>query len=446
MKRNLGSILRKLAYGFYTMGVLLVVAGLVLSATFSPAKAASSAYIVFDSGDYHVCMTSAGTISVSGTVHLPSGISEAVLVYQDYVVFPYNNKDDNYDQLTVHDGDRFTIDAYWPGMGDGVTFVEIHIGANLYVENRYGYLEPIGSAAAGLDVYSREENCEVENTPTPTLTNTPEDTATPTLTNTPENTATPTSTNTPENTATPTLTNTPEDTATPTITNTPENTATPTLTNTPENTPTYTATVEIPTLTLTPDQPPTATATEDIATATNTPEVPTNTPEAPTNTPENPTNTPEVPTNTPEAPTNTPEGPTNTPELPTNTPEVPTNTPEVPTNTPESPTNTPDTPPGLTVTPPPMETPEVPTDVPTDPTDVPAETPVPTLPAPPDNDDDDDEDSNVLIPVTGADLSAQSAALPILDLSLFQSLSMNLGATLFGLGLLVHAMSMRIKK
>lgn len=182
-------------------------------------------------------------------------------------------------------------------------------------------------------------------------------------------------------------TNTPTDTPTDTPTNTPTNTPTDTPTNTPTNTPTDT---------------PTATPTNTLIVFTDTP---TNPPETPTDTPTNP---PETPTDTP---TNPPEDPTATPtntlivftDTPTVTPEAPTNTPEAPTNTPETPQDTPTTPPTL---PPPN----------------------PTNPP------------QVLIPVTGADLSVPA------PLGNLQSSFGNLGLALLGFGMVLQGFARKVRE
>lgn len=152
--------------------------------------------------------------------------------------------------------------------------------------------------------------CEVEPTPTPTVT----------PTTTPTNTPTETPTETPTNTPSETPTNTPSETPT----NTPTNTQTGTPTTTPTNTPSVTA-----------SNSPTPTSGD---TPTPTP-TPTNTPTG-TQTP-TPTETPtETPTNTPSVtPTNTQTGTPGGTPVSTSTP-TPTETPtETPTST-ATPTNT----------------------------------------------------------------------------------------------------------
>lgn len=220
-------------------------------------------------------------------------------------------------------------------------------------------------------------------------------------------------------TATPTdlPTNTPTNTPTDIPTNTPTNTPTDIPTNTPTNTPTDTPTA-------TPTDEPTATPTDE-PTATPTDE-PTATPTSeptgePTATPTGePTATPtDEPTATPtDEPTATPtDEPTATPvntlivitEVPTNTPEVPTNTPEAPTNTPETPEVTPTTDPGTPA-------------------------PLPTLPPPaPSN------PPQVLIPVTGADMSMPA---PLGDM---QSNFGNAGLALLGVGMVLQGLSRKMR-
>lgn len=187
-------------------------------------------------------------------------------------------------------------------------------------------------------------------------------------------------------------TNTPTNTPTDTPTNTPTNTPTDTPTNTPTDTPTNTPTN-------TPTDTPTSTPTNTLIVFTDTPtDIPTGTPtDTPTDTPTStPTNTVEVPTDTPTftaTPTNTLIDFT----------DVPTNTPESPTNTPETPQDTPTTPPTL---PPP------------DPTNPP----------------------QVLIPVTGVDLSIPS------PLGKLQSIFGNLGLALLGFGLVLQGIARKVRE
>jgi hypothetical protein len=124
-------------------------------------------------------------------------------------------------------------------------------------------------------------NSWIDNSPTPTptqtvtpsITNTPTITVTPSITNTPTITVTPTNTLTPTNTQTPTVTptntltptNTQTPTVTPTNTITPSNTVTPTNTQTPTFTPTNTIT---PTNSLTPSITPTRTLTPTVSPTT----------------------------------------------------------------------------------------------------------------------------------------------------------------------------------
>lgn len=175
----------------------------------------------------------------------------------------------------------------------------------------------------------------------------------------------------------------------------------------------------------------------DIEAATNTPtntptDTPTHTPtDTPTNTPtdiptDTPTNTPtDTPTLTPtDTPTLTPTGtvsdftdiPSDTPtQTPTDTPTVtPTNTSigftDTPTNTPETPTNTPETP---------QDTPTIP----------------PTLPPP-----NPTDPPQVLIPVTGVDLSTPA------PLGSLQSIFGNLGLALLGFGMVLQGIARKVRE
>lgn len=275
------------------------------------------------------------------------------------------------------------------------------------------------------------------NTPTATPTDTPTATPTATPTDTPTVTPTNTPTATPTNTPTATVTATPTDTPTPTITATPTDTptATPTdtptatPTDTPEFTPTPTDTPEpTPTATDTPVPTPTATDTA-IPTPTETPVI-TDTPvPTPTETPVV-TDTP-VPTPTDTAVvTDTPvPTPTETPVV-TDTPvSTPTDT-LVPTATPTGEigggTPTPGVEPSATPTQNPQVTPT---------TGTTPETP-PTLPPPP-----PPPSTTVLIPVTGADLSAPNVMgmnLPVFFI--------NFGLVMAGAGLVLTGISKRPRR
>jgi hypothetical protein len=199
-----------------------------------------------------------------------------------------------------------------------------------------------------------------------------------------------------------------------------EPTDTPRPTNTPEDpTETPTDTPEEPTET------PTDTPEDPTATPTNTPEPPT---ETPTDTPEGPTNTP---TETPDGPTSTPTD-TDVPEDPTATPTA-TNTPEDPTATPTEtePPNDPTTTPTAT----PDETQPPTTDTP-DPTVTSDPRPSPTNTQPPAlNPTPTSTPEEILIPVTGVDLSGFG--------ELNRQGYVYLGVLSFGIGLILHGYARR---
>jgi hypothetical protein len=335
--------------------------------------------------------------------------------------------------------DNQTLDAYYiwsldNGSQSGSGFLQPNESQNLVVSNNliphtvsvswthwpFGYRT--------VSVTAPPQNCVVA---TPTLTATATATATPTSTPTSTATDTPTSTptSTPTDTATPTPTNTPTstptDTATPTPTNTPTDTPTALPTNTPTSTPTDTPTA-IPTNT--PTNTPTSTIEVTATftpTATNTPTdtpVPTFTPTPViTDTPV-PTETP-VNTDTPVPTATLTPAVTDTP-VPTATP-VDTNTP-TPTPTEVTSGGTPT--PGATSTPTPVI--EI---TPTNDGTTTPETP-PTLPPPP-------RSTPVLIPVTGADLTA-----PIVSGSGMSNFFINLGLVLGGLGLVLTGIQKRPRR
>ena len=321
--------------------------------------------------------------------------------------FPYQH-----DWLKGVTQDTYTIPLSWFDAQCGTT---LYIAAHADLGSQTGWGQGTGFGHGWAMYFSVTIPC-VTPTPTATATNTPQPTATntlePTETNTPEPTATntlePTETNTPEPTATNTLEPTATNTPLPTATNTPEPTEThtpePTETNTPE--PTATATnVPQPTETATNVPQPTATATnipQPTATATNIPQ-PT---ETATNVPQPTATATNIPQPT-ETATNVPQ-PTATRIPPTQiAPFIPlTGITETPTATPVTPAPTATQEPTLSPTVPPTFAP-------------PAAT------------------AQVLIPVTGADLSAQQTS------TQRTTNWVALGGFLAGLGLVLTALFRR---
>ncbi len=88
--------------------------------------------IVFDGRDRSLCRTEPGAISLQGTVSLPPG-QEAILVTSWHVVNPADRASAPVAQERgpVRDGQRFTVEAGWPGIRPGDTIVQIHAGAVL---------------------------------------------------------------------------------------------------------------------------------------------------------------------------------------------------------------------------------------------------------------------------------------------------------------------------
>jgi len=358
-----------------------------------------------------------------------------------YLEISYVCTADNNLQWAVINGNS-SLDAYYiwsldGGSQNGSGFILPNDSQNLVVTNNvishtvsvswthwpFGYRT--------ISVTAPPQNC-VAATPTLTATATATATATVTPTSTPTDTPTSTPTNTPTSTPTDTATPTSTPTATATPTDTPTSTPTSTATNTPtalpSNTPTSTPT-DTPTAisTNTPTNTPTSTIEVTATftpTATNTPTdtpVPTFSP-TPVNTDTPvPTETP-VNTDTP-VPTATLTAVVTDTPVPTATP-VDTNTP-VPTATPTDVTSGGTPTPGATSTP----TPVIDITPTTDGTSTP-QTP-PTLPPPP-------RSTPVLIPVTGADLTAPSAS--GFGLS---NLFINLGLVLGGLGLVLTGIQKR---
>jgi hypothetical protein len=282
--------------GFYFVGVVFLIAGMMLSLVSNPAFAQEKdPQIWFTETDKGICQVEPGWISATLVVQLPPNTT-AVLQAQWYIVHPESKRTEAvYIHQDVVDGDEFTFEAYWPGIDAGDTIVEIHWGGNL-LNKESG--NPLGVRAASLDYFWYPYICDPPSDPTVTLTvpvltvtqtSTPTETSTPTntVTSTPTETATPTETVTATPTETVTATPTETLTATPTETSTPTQTATPTNTPTgPTRTPTITPTGPTATLrinTLTPTQPvvqntpnptptdPGGTGGEDPGTATSVP-------------------------------------------------------------------------------------------------------------------------------------------------------------------------------
>jgi hypothetical protein len=260
--------------GFYFLGVLFLIAGMMLSLLSQPAFAStllSQIVLQFKESDSAICKAEAGWIPATVVVTLPEGM-EAILQTNWYVVNPERGPDHYNEVGIVSNGFEHTFEAYWPGINlDDLDpdnpVVEIHWGAILLDKDSRNPLD----ATASLDYYWYPWVCDpfintvtptvtvttvtstVTATPTQTVTMTPTETSTPTETATPTETVTSTPTETVTMTPTETLTATPTETSTPTQTATPTNTPTgPTIT--PTITPTGpTATLRVNTLT--PTQP-----------------------------------------------------------------------------------------------------------------------------------------------------------------------------------------------
>lgn len=323
MKGKTQSILKAINHFFYIASAALLVVALFLSVAVQPAKAISvscTGKLVLS----HIACTADNKVEVhfilNGTT---AGEEPGTLTFkmkfnggpeQTYTISTY-----------THTGSAYHFS--WYGTTNG-TYDVTTASVPMYKGTQLMGTITISSATDPVTLNS----CVVPPTATP---KTP--TATPvTPTNTPV---------TPTNTPVP-----PTDTPVP-----PTNTPVP-----PTDTPVPPTNTPVPP-TDTP-VPPTNTPVPP----TDTPVPPTNTPVPPTDTPVPPTNTPVPPTDTPVPPTNTPVPPTDTPVPPTATVVPPTDTPESPTNTPVSPTDTPVNPPTAqtpnspTKTPKPPHTPEKP--------------------------------------------------------------------------------------
>jgi hypothetical protein len=153
--------------------------------------------------DQSLCEYEPRWIPVEIEVSLPEG-QEAILQTNWYIVYPVDRRTDPVYEFhgPVKNGDKVTVQIYWPGIRPTDEQVEIHLGAILLDP---ATLNPIMDRGASLDYYWYPWICPAP-TSTPNATSVP-----PTSTATPSPTAT--STATPSPTATSTAT--PSPTATP---------------------------------------------------------------------------------------------------------------------------------------------------------------------------------------------------------------------------------------
>jgi hypothetical protein len=385
---KLAHIIKQVVTFSYTVGLIFLIAGVILSTMITPAQAQSEGSIWTTA---ETCSSPApqdqNQYNVGDTVHVRGKKFTPNTNYAWTITGNPGGASSRPDEIvaqgtTTADADGyFCINAYTIPVTDWGEFtVDVPPAKN----DNYRVLK---AATA---------------TPFQPPTNTP--TNTPIVpTNTPTNTPLP-PTDTPTPTLEPTATST--ETPTATATETPTATATATLTATPTFTPTNTETLPpgvTPTETSTPSLTPTSSATP-LPTNTNTPE-----PTA--------TNTATLPPGVTPTNTNTPVPPSATPTMTRTSP------PQV------NPTATNTRPPGTS----PSATPVTPT-LPAGTT--PTATEAPTFAPPPTT----TSQAPVLIPVTGADMAGN-----MLQLDFLHRLFINLGLSLIGLGVVMHGIWLKVR-
>jgi hypothetical protein len=213
---------------FYSLGIVFLIAGMLLSVVNQPARAqVTEPRIWFDEVDSLFCQEDAVEVPITLHVEMPPG-EKGYLQGQWWIVWPESKRTEAvYTEKLVEGNDSMVIVAQWPGVDPGDTIVEIHWGGNLLL---FPSKNPWGIEPAGLDYYWYPGRCAATPAPSVTPTSTVpaigDPTLTPTVTGTPTQTASVTATATATVTLTETVTVIPTDT--PTIT--PKETFTPTRT------------------------------------------------------------------------------------------------------------------------------------------------------------------------------------------------------------------------
>lgn len=295
MKHKIARAFGMLTTVAYSLGVIFLITGVLLSTVVTPAKADTNP--IWDKSSLvYLSGTCSGNCSgpISETIQNHGSDMQGTVTYYVFL---------NGGSTPVATG---TVPALKSGESYTITFTPTQSGTYSFeVDQRPGHPGTGRLGAGSCTVICTVPPTTVPPTEVPPTT-VPPTSVPPTLTNTPTNTPTATATNTPTSTPTSTPTNTPTNTPTATPTNTPTNTPTSTPSNTPVPGASLTPTPlpsETPTPTNTPvptEVPPTATNTP-LPTATNTP-VPTSVPPTsvpPTATPTNRPNNPSSPTSTP---------------------------------------------------------------------------------------------------------------------------------------------------
>ena len=122
-----------------------------------------SGEVNFTQEDYSICQYVAGPLNATLDISLPDGVTGRLITEFRIVNPPNKRTGPQYKGYDVVDGDRITVEGYWPGVDSGDEVVEIHFGARLsYRSGGFDY----ELDTDGLDVYWYPWVCQA--TPTPT--------------------------------------------------------------------------------------------------------------------------------------------------------------------------------------------------------------------------------------------------------------------------------------
>lgn len=120
--------------------------------------------VEFTSGDSALCQYNAGWIDATVRVTLPEGVTGRLQTSYYIVNPPDKRTSPTYAVYSVTNGDEITVSAYWPGVSAGDEVVEIHWGARLSVLES-GIDNELSTD--GLDFYWYPWVCGQNPTPTP---------------------------------------------------------------------------------------------------------------------------------------------------------------------------------------------------------------------------------------------------------------------------------------
>jgi hypothetical protein len=119
----------------------------------------------FTQEDYSICQFVAGPLNATIVVSLPEGVTGRLTTEFRVVNPPNKATGPEYRGYDVVNGDRITVEGYWPGVDAGDFVVEIHFGARLSYRDS-GIDHELDTD--GLDVYWYDWVCKSTPTPTPT--------------------------------------------------------------------------------------------------------------------------------------------------------------------------------------------------------------------------------------------------------------------------------------